>query len=61
MSEAVYMEIHRAREMFTLIKNSMSLLDKVDMNMTIKNSIKTDLNKVMQWLSLKDLKTIKEE
>ena len=44
-------ELHKAKEMESLIRDSMSLLDKVNMNVLIKSSVKTDLNKCLQHLS----------
>jgi hypothetical protein len=52
-----YLEIHKANDMRDTIRGVMNLLDKVNMNFLIKSSVKTDLNKCLQYLSLKGLKT----
>ena len=39
----------------------MSLLDKCAISSPIKNEMKTNLNKVVQYLSLKELKVIDEK
>ena len=59
--ETYYIEVHRAKESFKLIKETMSLLDKVNMNQIIKSAIKVDLNKVLQYLSLPNLKLVVEK
>ena len=59
--ETYYIECHRAKESYKLIKETMSLLDKVNMNQIIKSAIKTDLNKCLQFLSLPNLKLVTEK
>lgn len=58
MNETYYIEIHKARKMFALVKKSMELVDKLGISPVLKNELKVELNKVMQFLSLKNLKVI---
>ena len=55
-----YLEIHKAKQMYTTILNLSNFIAKLDINGIIKSSMQSDLNKIKQWLSLPGLKIIKE-
>jgi len=56
-----YIELHKAKEMFGVISKNMNLISNLKINPILKDAILGDLNKTKQWLSLRNLKTMKEE
>jgi len=56
-----YIEVHKAEYMYTLIKGVVSLVSKLQISPIIKNTINTDLSKVLQFLALRKLKKIKDD
>ena len=61
MEEKYFIEVYKARKMYSIIRNSMELIDKTGLSATLKNSIKTELNKVLQFLKLKQLRMYSEK
>lgn len=56
-----FIELHKAKMMYTLVRNQMELLDKCGIAQPLKVEMKTNLNKISQFLTLKDLKVIDEQ
>ena len=55
-----FIEVHKAKHMYKVLRDHMALLDKCSISAPVKNEMKINLNKVLQYLSLKQLKVIDE-
>ena len=56
-----FIEIHKAKYMYKIIRNCLQLIDKLGVNQILKTELKTELNRILQFLNLKSLREINEE
>lgn len=61
MNENYYIELYKAKKMYIIVRNALDLINKVSSNPVIKNNLKTELNKILQYLTLKQLKVVNDK
>lgn len=60
MEETVYIELHKARELFKINEECMNMIRKLAVNPLLKADLLSQMNKLKQYLLLQNLRVERE-